>query len=144
MKPRPADLTPEQLEDVRQKLARGVPPEAIVATATKAGRDPGEPNKGEAAYGRLLEFEKQQGRVAWYGFEKIKFRIGKKCWLSVDYVVLFADMQIELIDVKGRKGNGYYCRDDAKVKLRAVSSLFPFKVAVVWPTGAMTWGKEYL
>lgn len=139
-----ADLTPEQMEVYRQQLANGVDPRSIVLTRTKAGRSAGEMNKGEAAFGRHLEFEKQQGRVLWYGFEKIKFRIGKKCFFTPDYFVVYADGSIEIIDVKGRKNNSYYCREDAKVKLRAAASLFPFKVAVVWPERAGGWSKDYL
>lgn len=141
---RTAEVTPEQAEDIRRQLAAGKDPRAIVVTRTKAGRAPGEPNKGEAAYGRHLEFEKQQGRVLWFGFEKIKFRIGKKCFFTPDYFVVFADGSIEIVDVKGRKGDGYYCREDAKVKLRAAASMFPFNVAVVWPEKGGGWGKDYL
>lgn len=142
---RTAQITPEQNEEIRRQLAAGKDPRSIVVTRTKAGRSAGEPNKGEAAFARVLEFEKQQGRVLWFGFEKIKLRIGKKCWLTIDYFVFFSDGTVEAIDVKGRKGDGYYCREDAKVKLRAAASLFPiFRVAVVWPQKGGSWGKEYL
>jgi hypothetical protein len=140
---RTTQITPEQAEAIRRQLAAGVDPASIVVTRTKPGRSAGEPNKGEAAFGQHLEFEKQQGRILWYWFEQIKLKIGKKCWLTIDYVVVRADFRVELIDVKGRKGDGYYCREDAKVKLRAIADKFPvFKVAVVWPRKGGGWSRE--
>lgn len=141
-------LPAEQNEALLKMLAKGTPashinPRSVGIGKEKAEREPEKgPNKTEAAFGRHLEWEQQAGRVKWFGFEKIKLRIGKRCWLTIDYIVVTADGAVEFLDVKGRKGDGYYCKDDAKVKLRAVATIFPFAVAVVWPLQGGGWGRE--
>lgn len=98
---------------------------------------PGAMNKGEAAYAEVLFLAKKEGRIRDYKFESIKLRIGPngaRCDYTPDFLVFANDGHLELHEVKGRKsGGGYWAEEDAKVKIKAVAELYPFKVFVVWP-----------
>ncbi len=103
------------------------PPESLpVARGEK--KAPRSMNKTEAAYGAFLEGQKASGRVAWYRFEGMTLKLADDCRYTPDYVVMLATGDIECHEVKG------FWRDDARVKIRVASSLYPFRFVAVTKT----------
>lgn len=90
----------------------------------------GEMNKTEAAYNSHLETLLQIGSILWFKFEALKFRLADNTFYSPDFAVMSADGQIEIHEVKGARA---LFQDDAKVKVKVASSLFPFKFIVAYP-----------
>ena len=87
-------------------------------------------NKTEAAYARLLETRKSAGEVAWYKFEGLKFRLADNTFYTPDFAVMLSDGSMELNEVKG------FWQDDAKVKIKIASDLYPFQFVAVYMKGA--------
>ena len=88
-------------------------------------------NKTEQSYSLHLEAEKQAGRVVQYWFEAMKLKVADgACWFLPDFMVLRPDGIVELHEVKG---SPRIFLDDAKVKVKSVATLYPFKCLVVYP-----------
>jgi len=83
-------------------------------------------NKTEAEYALQLEALKQAGEIQWYKFEGIKFRLANSCFYNPDFAVLRSDGMMEIHEVKG------FWRDDAKVKIKVASELYPFVFKAVF------------
>lgn len=99
----------------------------------------GKMNKTEAAYAHLLEARKRAGHVADYWYECASFEIGPETRWYPDFMVMLADGEVQLHEVKGRRksNNGastWWAEDAAKVKIRAARARYPFRVFVVWPS----------
>lgn len=101
----------------------------------------GEPNKGERAYGLELAMQKNEGRIHWFAFQPITLKLAFDTRYTPDYVVQGCDGgPLTMIDVKGRKGNGYWCEEDAKIKIKVAAEKFPmFRFAIVWPAKDGVW-----
>jgi hypothetical protein len=76
-------------------------------------------NKTEQAYSEHLEALRLAGELRAWRFEPLKFRIGRGCYYTPDFEVITAEGYLEYHEVKG------WWRDDARVKIKAVASLFP-------------------
>ena len=88
-------------------------------------------NKTESAYKTYLEQEKTAGRIAAYWFESFKLKVADgSCWYTPDFMVLRPSGELELHEVKG---SPKIFQDDAKVKVKAVATNFPFRCFVVYP-----------
>lgn len=85
----------------------------------------GQMNKTEQAYAETLEGLKVAGEILWYKFEGMKFRLADKTFYTPDFAVMLADGQIELHEVKG------HWMDDARVKIKVVSDMYPFQFVAV-------------
>lgn len=90
----------------------------------------GQMNQTEAAYARHLLHQQAAGLIAWYRFEGLTLRLAERCSYTPDFVVMRADGQIELHEVKGARA---MFRDDARVKVRLAAAEFPFRVLAVYP-----------
>lgn len=102
-----------------------------------------EPNKGERAYGLELAMQRNAGRIAWFAFQAITLKLAHDCRFTGDYFVQYSDGQLEIVDVKGRKGDGFWCEEDAKIKIRVAAEHFPmFRFVVVWPLKDGGWGRK--
>ena len=66
----------------------------------------GQMNKTEAEYAQHLELLKRTGKIAWYRFEEMKFRL-------------------EMHEVKG------YWHDDARVKIKVAAEMYPVEFLAV-------------
>lgn len=86
----------------------------------------GERNKTEAAYELFLEAQKQAGEILWYAFEGMTFKLAKDTRYTPDFVVMKADGEIQCHECKS------IWRDDAKVKIKVASALFPFRFIAVY------------
>lgn len=87
---------------------------------------PGVMNKTEQAYADLLEQEKRDGLIVWYGFECVTLKLADDCRYTPDFMVITAEGYVEFREVKGG-----FIRDDSKVKIRVAAekfSLFSFRM----------------
>ena len=87
-------------------------------------------NQTEAAYARHLLHRQAAGEIVWHRFEGLTLKLASRATYTPDFVVMRADGQIELHEVKGAKA---IFRDDARAKTRIAAGEFPFRVLVVYP-----------
>lgn len=106
-------------------------------------RAPGERNKLEAAYERHLETLERAGIIEGFKFEGIKLRLADNTFYTPDFLVFAEDGVVELHDTKGTtkkkrsdgsKVAGPWIEEDAKIKLKVVAELYPFRVMAVFKT----------
>ena len=90
----------------------------------------GERNLTEAAYERFLGEQLAIGMIKWFKFEAIKLRLADNTFLTMDFAVLAADGIMELHDTKGSKN---IFTDDARVKIKVASDMYPFVFKVYYP-----------
>lgn len=86
----------------------------------------GERNKTEAAYELFLEEQKQAGEILWYAFEGMTFKLAKDTRFTPDFVVMKANGELECREIKS------IWRDDAKVKIKVASELFPIRFVAIY------------
>lgn len=91
-----------------------------VARGRVAGRKAGM-NKIEADYAMQLEFRKRVGEILQYDFEAIKLRLADNTFYEPDFLVLLANGELEIHEVKG------HWEDDARVKIKVAAEKFPFR-----------------
>ena len=84
----------------------------------RARKKPGEMNKLEARYSRLLDLERAAGRIVDWHYEAVKFRLARLCFLTPDFLVIYPDGRREMHDVKG------FMEDDALVKIKVAAQLY--------------------
>lgn len=85
----------------------------------------GQMNKTEAKYAEHLEMLKNTGKVIWYKFEGVRLKLAKATMYNPDFSVLTSSNEFELHEVKG------YWEDDAKVKIKVASELYPFRFVAI-------------
>ena len=85
----------------------------------------GQMNKTEQAYGLHLELQRQSGYVAWFKFEGVKLRLADNTFYSPDFAVMLTDGRMQMHEVKG------FWQDDARVKIKVASDLYPFEFIAV-------------
>lgn len=117
----------------------------LLTNAAKShGRhQPGVMNNLEAEYATMLEVQKRQGLIFWYGFEAITLKIGERCKYTPDFALVTHDGDLRFIEIKGtkakRSGNGktYYAKDDSIVKIKTAAAQFPcFHFELKWKDGS--------
>jgi len=111
------------------RFARRVPAMGI----TKK-RIPGTMNKTEARYEEeVLTLEYTSGRLLWYSFEGMTFKLGPDLRYTPDFVILRPDGLIECHEIKaGKKTGDPLVEDDARVKIIAAAEKFPFSFRMRW------------
>lgn len=85
----------------------------------------GQRNKTEAAYEEVLKNRQRAGEILWYRFEGLKLRLADKTFYTPDFAVMLDNGFMECHEVKG------FWRDDAKVKIKVASEMYPFKFIAV-------------
>ncbi|MDD5305058.1 MAG: DUF1064 domain-containing protein, partial [Elusimicrobia bacterium] len=85
-------------------------------------------NALERAYSAQLDLLKRAGRVAEWHYQGLTLRLGADLRYTPDFDVFLPDGTLELIEIKG------WMRDDARVKLRAAASAYPFVFKLVTRT----------
>lgn len=83
-------------------------------------------NKTEQAYSLHLEGLRATGEILWYRFEGMKFRLADATFYTPDFAVMRWDGLLEMHEVKG------YWQDDAKVKIKVASDMYPLKFIAVY------------
>lgn len=99
-------------------------------------------NRTEARRAKHLESLRTSGAVIDWAYEPEKFRLADRTWYMPDFRVVYANGAIEFEDVKGRKGDRYWCEEDAKLKLKLAAELHPYRFVIVWPLRGGGWGRE--
>ncbi len=112
--------------------------------ATCKRRERGTMNKTEAAYSSHLDLLLAAGTILWWAFEAMTLQIGDNCRYTSDFVVVAADGTLEIHDVKGRKGDGFWAEEDAIIKIKSVAQQFPFPVFIVWPKKGGGWDRKHI
>lgn len=87
-------------------------------------------NQTESAYEHHLRKRQLVGEIVWYRFEGLTLRLAERCSYTPDFVVMCADGQIELHEVKGSRA---IFHDDARVKVKVTAELFPFRMIAAYP-----------
>lgn len=101
------------------------------------------PSKTELRYARdELEPRKRSGELVNFYHQPLKFRLADLTYYTPDYMCVAADMTISFIEVKGRKGDGPWCEEDAKVKIKVAAELYPFVFRMVWPMKGGGWSRR--
>ena len=85
----------------------------------------GQMNRYEREYSLLLDGLKAEGKVLWWAFDAIKLRLAELTFYTPDFIIMLADGEIEIHDVKGG-----FIEDDAIVKVKVAATLFPFPFVV--------------
>lgn len=85
----------------------------------------GEMNKTEAAYDGYLDLLQKAGQVLWRRFEGLKLRLADNTFYTPDFAVMAADGVMECHEVKG------FWQDDARVKIKVASEMYPFRFKAV-------------
>lgn len=113
-------------------------PQFRAGVRARARSTPGEMNNTERAYADGVIGPLWMAReIAWWAFQPWKLQIGAACYYEPDFVVVNADAAIECVEVKKvyqpskaqrAKGQGEYVgwEDDARVKIKAAASRYPF------------------
>lgn len=96
----------------------------------------GQMNKTEAAYAKHLEDRRIAGEVWWYKFEGVKLRLADNTFYTPDFAVMLDDCTIEMHEVKG------HWEDDAKVKIKVASSIYPFRFLAIKMNKRKGWDVE--
>lgn len=86
----------------------------------------GKKNQTETAYSLELESQKVAGVIVWYAFESLTFKLAEDTRYTPDFIVMYPDGQLECREVKS------LWRDDAKVKIKVASQLFPFRFVAIY------------
>ena len=81
----------------------------------------GELNGTEQAYQEHLAQRHHAGEIAWFKFEGITFKLADDTRYTPDFTVMLADGRMQVHEVKG------FWTDDARVKIKVASALFPFE-----------------
>ena len=82
-------------------------------------------NSTEAEYANHLKLLHMAGDVVWYKFEGIKFRLADNTFYTPDFIVMLKDGSLQAHEVKG------FWEDDAKVKIKVASDLYPLEFIAV-------------
>ena len=115
--------------------------DAAEMVARPPSHTPGKMNKGERRYRDFLDGLLLCGQIKAFRFEAVRLELADRCTLLPDFFVVLPDDSIEFREVKGRKGESFYCREDAWIKLKVSAREYPFwTFKVCWPApGSAGW-----
>jgi hypothetical protein len=98
-------------------------PHRAAARAGKPFKRNGVKNGTEQEYENLhLRARQAAGEVAEWWYEGITLKLGAELRYTPDYLVLLANGELEVVEVKGS-----FVRDDARAKLIAAAERYPFR-----------------
>lgn len=111
---------------------------------------PGEMNQTERKYYDRLDAEYRAGKILWFAYEPIRLKLANLTTYSPDFMVMGLDEVISMIEVKGGKKSkktgkrSAFVEDDAAVKIKVASEIFPFWFAMVWEDASVAggWGRK--
>jgi hypothetical protein len=100
-------------------------------------RAPGVMNKTEVQYAQHLKLRQHMNEVEWFAFDCVKLKMCAKTTYTPDFMVMLANGEIEMHEVKG------FWEDDARVKIKVCAELFPFRFVAI-TKGRDGWAYEYV
>lgn len=83
------------------------------------GYDADRMNKTEAKYAELLEAQRRAGKILFWRYESVKFRLADRTWYTPDFYIMRPDGTIEIHETKG------WMEEDANVKIKTTAEQFP-------------------
>lgn len=89
------------------------------------GYDADRMNKTETRYAELLETQRRAGKILFWRYESVKFRLADRTWYTPDFYIMRPDGTIEIHETKG------WMEEDANVKIKTTAELFPEFVFVL-------------
>lgn len=110
-------------------------------------------NRVETAYEAHLKLLLLAGEIDNFWYEGIKLRLADNTFYTPDFLVAAKDGVIELHDTKGttRAANAKgvkvekaWVEEDAKLKIKVVAEMFPFRTYIVFKGSNGQWVKEQL
>lgn len=129
----------------------------IRGTKRAKGRRPKSngPNGIEAEYAEILKFRTLAGEVAYWGYERLKFRLADNTWYIPDFdVITLPNYTLEIHEVKAQwkekdpvtkqytgRAKIHY-EDDARVKIKVAASLYPYLTWIAASKNPFTKGWE--
>lgn len=104
-------------------------------------------NRTETRYAVHLAALKAQGRVQWYAFEPVTWRLAKRLSYTPDFLVVNADGVLECHEVKASRRVGdkrvALWTEDARAKIKMAAEQYPMILFVaVHEWGPGTWAVE--
>lgn len=111
-------LTPEQYAN-HQKLVRQDSARKRFQALGRLPKD--QMNKTEAAYSKVLEQRKLAGEILDWKFHPMNVRLAAGVFYEVDFLVLTADMQVQIHETKGG-----YTTDKGQMKIRLCADALPW------------------
>jgi hypothetical protein len=115
-------------------------------------RKAGTKNRVETAYEAHLKLLLMAGEIDGFCYEGIKLRLADNTFYTPDFLVFAKDGVVELHDTKGttKKTNSKgikvekpWVEEDAKLKIKVVAEIFPFRTFIVYRSGNQ-WIKDQL
>ena len=97
------------------------------------GYDADRMNKTETKYAELLETQRRAGKILFWRYESVKFRLADRTWYTPDFYIMRPDGTIEIHETKG------WMEEDANIKIKTVAELFPEFLFVLVKWSNNTW-----
>jgi hypothetical protein len=106
--------------------------------------EPGRMNKLESQFAAHLDLRKAAGEVAGWWFEALKLRLADNTFYFPDFLVMLADGELELVEVKATWSTGKAgWREDSRIKFKVAASLYPLFQFVVARRVKGKWVEEH-
>lgn len=105
--------TQEQLREAEARLGQST----VLPKPPKVKRP--QMNKWEEQYAVILEAQRRNGEILWYGFEAMRLRLGEGTWYKPDFCVMRRS-GLQVVEIKG------FMREAARVRFNVAAELFPF------------------
>lgn len=123
---------------LRNQQDAAAPLNAPVQPAKPHAPRTGYRSKTEASYARYLDLQKRLSTTGTYSvvnwsYEAVTLKLAPGVRYQPDFLVQYWG-RLEFIEIKGRKGAGYYSKPLSQAKIRIAAELFPFwRFSIVWP-----------
>ena len=91
-------------------------------------------NANEQAFAKVLDEWKLNGKVLWYAFESVTFKLAPKTTYTPDFLAVHDDMSLVAYEVKsGQRTGKPFTQGDAVVKMKLCAELFPhIPLIITW------------
>lgn len=93
-------------------------------------------NKTEQARAIELEALRRTGQIADWWYEGVTLKLADDCRLTLDFLIQETDGTLRFEETKG------FMREDAKIKYRVASKMFPFPIRVLVKSKNGGWDVE--
>lgn len=130
-------MTETDLQTVLRNQQRAAAPlSAPVQPAKPHAPRTGYRSKTEASYAQHLALAASAGVVLSWHYEPITLKLAPGVKYQPDFLMIGhpGKHQLVFIEIKGRKGAGYYSKPLSQAKIRIAAEMFPFwRFSIVWP-----------
>lgn len=106
----------------------------------KGRRKPGEMTGVEKRMNAELDADHKAGRIEWFAYEPLKFRLADRTYYSPDFAVMHTDGTIEFREVKGSWKAPH--QDDSRVKIKVAAEQFPMFLFTAYESRKGEWKIE--